>query len=278
MLEIILVKSSSMIHHPRTAKILKSLNKKYSTLGLGWNREGLEKKIIDDFSVDLNLFNFKAPFAKKSIVAYFPLFWIWVFVKLVTFRPKIVHATDLDSVIPCYLYKLIFRKKLVFDVVDRLAMSRISPKNKILYNFVSFLEELYSKHSDLLITPTQKLLKSFRRKPEHCYLILNCSENHKIDKTKQQNGVLTLCCAAPVTRGQGLEKITTAMQDLDGVELVFAGRVLDKEFLNQILKTPNVKYKGLLLPKDALSLKASSAVIISLYDLKVPIYKCGYSV
>jgi len=181
-------------------------------------------------------------------------------------------------VIPCYLYKLIFRKKLVFDVVDRLAMSRISPKNKFLYSFVNFLEEFYSKHSDVLITPTEKLLKSFRKKPEHCYLILNCSENHKIDKTKQQNGVLTLCCAAPITREQGLEKITSAMQGLKGIELVFAGRILDKEFLNEMLELPNVKYKGLLLPKDAISLEANSDVIISLYDLKVPIYNFGNSV
>jgi len=53
--EIILVQSSSIIFDPITTKILKSLNKKYSTLGLGWNREGLSKKITDNFIVGLNL-------------------------------------------------------------------------------------------------------------------------------------------------------------------------------------------------------------------------------
>ena len=156
MVEIILVQSSSIIYHARAVKILKSLNKKYSVLGLGWNREGLSKKTVNSFFVDLKLFNVKAPFSKKSLVAFFPLFWIWVFVKLIIYRPNIVHAFNLDTVIPSYLYKLLFRKKLVFDVVDRISMSRISPKNIILYLFVNMLEDFYSKRSDVLTSVTAK--------------------------------------------------------------------------------------------------------------------------
>ena len=278
MVNIVFVQSSSIIFHSRAVKILKSLKKDYSICGIGWNREGLEKKFVDDFFTDLDLFNMKAPFSNKSLVAYFPLFWIWIFVKLIQYNPKIIHAVNLDTVIPCYLYKIIFRKKLVFDVIDRISMSRISPKNVILYSLVNQLEEFYSKHSDILITVTPKLLKTFKRKPS-CYdLILNCSENYKNNKIKKQNGMLTLCCAAPVTRQQGLGKITSAIHDLERVELVFAGRVLDKEFLDYILKNPNVKYVGLLEPKDAIALQANSDVIISLYDLKIPNYHFAYSV
>ena len=277
-MEIILVQSSSIIFDPITTKILKSLNKKYSTLGLGWNREGLSKKITDNFIVGLNLFNLKAPYSRKLLVVYFPLFWLWVFLKLIVYRPKIVHAFDLETVIPCYLYKLIFRKKLVFYIFDRFSMSRISPKNVILYSFVNQLEEFYCKRSDVLISVTEKLLKTIKRKPKHTALILNCAEDYKIDNTKPQNRILTLCLAANITRTQGLEKITVAMRDLEGVELVCAGRILDKELLDQVLETPNVKYKGHLLPKDAIALEANSDVIISLYDLKVANYNVAYSV
>ena len=278
MVEIILVQSSSIIYHARAVKILKSLNKKYSVLGIGWNREGLSKKTVNSFFVDLKLFNVKAPFSKKSLVAFFPLFWIWVFVKLIIYRPNIVHAFNLDTVIPSYLYKLLFRKKLVFDVVDRISMSRISPKNVILYSFVNMLEEFYSKRSDVLTSVTAKLLKTFTKKPECCELIMNCSEDYKINTKGSSSGKLILSYAAPVTRTQGLQKISIAIQDLSGVELVCAGRILDNELLNQVLKTEKVTYKGLLLPEDAIALEANSDVIISLYDLSVPNYNVALSV
>ena len=247
-------------------------------MGLGWNREGVEKQVVKNFFVGLDLFNVNAHHSIKSLVTFFPIFWIWIFLKLIIYKPKIVHAFDLDTVIPSYLYKLIFRKKLVFDIIDRYSMSRISPKNVILYSFVNQLEEFYCKHSDVLISVSEKLLKTIKRKPEHWILIMNCAENYKIEKVKHQNSVLTLCCAAPVTRTQGLEQITTAISDLDGVELVFAGNIIDKEFLNQIMKTPNAKYKGYLLPDDAIALEARSDVIISLYDLNVPNYKVALPV
>ena len=56
MAEIILVQSSSIIYNTRDVKIIKSLNKKYSVLGLGWNREGLSKKTVNSFIIDLKLF------------------------------------------------------------------------------------------------------------------------------------------------------------------------------------------------------------------------------
>jgi hypothetical protein len=33
----------------------------------------------------------------------------------------VVHACDLDVILPCYVYKKLFRKKLVFDILDRYA-------------------------------------------------------------------------------------------------------------------------------------------------------------
>src|SRR5437899_788401 len=112
MLDIALIRSNSVVYDPRVGKIVRSLSKRYSVLVLGWNREGISPEIIGNYSVDLKLFPLKAPFGKSSLVFYLPFFWIWVFLKLVAFRPKIVHACDLDTILPSYIYKIIFNKKL----------------------------------------------------------------------------------------------------------------------------------------------------------------------
>ena len=72
------------------------------------------------------------------LVLFFPLFWSWVFINLIIYRPKVVHACDLDVILPCYVYKKIFRKKLVFDIFDRYAMVFIPPRYKTLIQFREF--------------------------------------------------------------------------------------------------------------------------------------------
>jgi len=62
--------------------------------------------------------------------------------------------------------------------------------------------------------------------------------------------------------------IASAIKDLSGVRLVLAGRIADKQLLDQLLKLPNVKYEGLLERKQSLKLEASSDAMIVLYDLQ----------
>ena len=271
MTDIVVVKSDLIIYNSRARKIIRSLGKRYSISVLGWNREGFSTKSTNDNIIDLQLFNIKAPYGKPSLVPFIPLFWMWVLIKLFSYRPAAVHACDFDSVLPCYIYKLIFRKKLVFDVFDRYAPSKIPPKFKTLYSLINFFEELFSKEADVLVNVTKKIEETFQKKPKHSAIIMNCSEDHIIDSAKSKDdGRLTLVYTGAIIRNRGLERTAAAIKDLNDVELIIAGRVIDKEFLNQILEIHNIKYKGLLCPDDALSLEAHSDAMVILYDLQKP--------
>jgi glycosyltransferase involved in cell wall biosynthesis len=273
--DIVIIRSNSIIYDSRVGKIIRSLKKRYFISVLGWNREGISIKTNCNYKVDL--FKLKAPFGKLSLVAYFPLFWIWIFIKLLVYRPKIVHACDLDTALPCYLYKAIFRKKMVFDVFDRYAMGYVPylpPKFRLksLYSLVNISEEFFSKKANVLVNVSEELLKTFRGRPKHCATIMNCPEEHiigRIDSREhKEEDVLTLVYTGPIVRNRGFQNIGAAIKDLNGVEFVIAGRVIDKTLLDQILKLSNVKYKGLLQYGDALALEASSDVMVILYDLK----------
>src|SRR6185436_5419427 len=124
MVDIILVRSNSIIFDPRVDKIVQSLSKKYSMLVLGWNRDGTSEKSLK-YNVDVKLFSLRTSYWSPTLVrmlvrlvGYMSLFWIWVFFMLLIYRPKVVHACDLDTVAPCYLFRILFRRKLVFDVFD----------------------------------------------------------------------------------------------------------------------------------------------------------------
>lgn len=233
------------------------------------------------YVVDLEQMNFKTPYGKPDaihfsyMIIYFMIFWSWVFLRLVRHKPKVVHACDLDVVLPCFLYKLIFRKKLVFDVFDRYAMTFIPATSKLLYSAINFLEEIFGMNADVLITISEKSLKSFRKRPKNSAVIMNYAtdiplgnENSQEQEVKQNN-VLRLVYTGGIKKGRSLENIAIAINNLENVELVIAGMIVDKELFDKIMEYPNIKYKGFLYPRDCLILEANSDVMIALYDLKV---------
>ena len=125
MVDIIFVRS--VIYDAVIVRVLRSLGKRYSAILLAWNREGISDDVKSEmlqktFQSDLRLrfifLELKGPHQRHLLrsyipmIIYLPLFWSWVFVKLVVYRPKIVHAFDLDTVLPCYIYKRLFQKKI----------------------------------------------------------------------------------------------------------------------------------------------------------------------
>ena len=109
--DIILVKTDPIMNQSsiRAEQIVRSLRKKYSVLALGWNRgEGTLSKLDNDTNL-LHVFDLSAPYGSTfRYLTILPMFWTWVFIKLCIHKPKIIHAFNLDKVLPCYIYKTLF--------------------------------------------------------------------------------------------------------------------------------------------------------------------------
>lgn len=160
---------------------------------------------------------------------------------------------------------------LVFDVFDRYAMAYIPPKFKRVYTSVNKIEEFFAKRADVLITVSLKLLETFKIEPRLAAIVMNCPEELNVDRQVTDDKVFTIVYTGAIVRNRGLEITAEAIRDLPDVELVIAGRVIDRELLDRILLLPNIKYKGLLSPNDALILESRSDAMIILYDLRDPI-------
>ena len=204
------------------------------------------------------------------LVVFFPLFWSWVFINLLRYRPKVVHACDLDVILPCYIYKKIFRKKLVFDIFDRYAMVFIPPRYKTLYSFVNSIEETMILKSDaVIVAGGEKILQTFKEQPKRIAVILNCPEDYhptQIANGSNVKGYITLVYTGGIRRGRGLESISHITNELNDVIFVLAGPIMDKDVFDKIRGIDNLKYEGVLQPADALGLEARSDAILALYD------------
>jgi glycosyltransferase involved in cell wall biosynthesis len=278
----------SVIFHlgGRSVKVIRSLSKRHYAISFGWNREGmdddtksemLQKTFHNNLHLEFRILNMKAPLARQMLrcytplIFYFPLFWTWVFINLVIFRPRIVHAFDLDTILPCYIYKKLFRKKLVFDIVDRYAMTFIPKKFYLLYSTVNWLEDAFSKRADVLMTLAENVLESFKKKPNKTAVILNCLEDYSSYKDITEHGILVLGYGGPIMKGRGLEYIAAALTNLSNVKLDVYGRVIDKELLDTINRLSNVEYKGLLpIDDDYYKGIVLTDAIIAIYTEETP--------
>lgn len=244
-------------------------------MALGWERQSKLESGKDD---NLQLFNLRAPygyerFGSLRLCAYFPIFWIWVFFKLCTHRPKIIHACDLATILPCFIYKVLFRSKLVFDVLDRYGMTYI-PKSrnlffKILYSIVNSMEEMFARNSDLLITVSDKMFLTFRKKPKNCITIMNCPENDLKSLSRLETNGFKILFTGAIRRGRGLETIRDIVLDVGDIQLVITGKIKDVNLQNDIEGIPSIKYHGFLERKMLLDLEVNCDVMIALYDLNL---------
>ena len=279
MTDVVLVKSDPIWNQSsiRAIQIIKSLSKKYSTVALGWNRQ-LKPLELTSENINLQLFNLKAPYGYDQygtlrLILYFPIFWIWVFIKLCVHRPKAIHACDLATILPCYIYKILFRRKLIFDILDRYGMTYI-PMNrnvlfKVFYSLVNSLEELFAKNSDVLIAVSDKIFLTFRKKPTNCVTIMNCPEDGLINKSELQTNVFKLLFTGAIRTGRGLETVSEIIMKMKDTELIVTGKIKDMKLHDKISGIPNIKYYGFLDRNKLLDLEASSDVMIALYDLNL---------
>jgi glycosyltransferase involved in cell wall biosynthesis len=285
--EVAVVRNNFVVNDTSLGRIIRSLSKKYSTAVFGWNREGrdsnniekLKREILDDNDSSkttlLKILKLRAPVNEASLVRYlplllfFPLFWIWVFTNLIIYRPEIVHSCDLDTVIPCYAYKKIFQKKIIFYVFDRYALTFIPKKFNLLFRAIHSIEEYYSSRSDVLVTVSEKVLDSFKKRPKRCSIILNSPEDYKngAELKRVAESTFKIVYGGHIMSGRGLENVCSAIKDLKNVELFIHGLVIDKKILDEIRSVPNVRYKGYLTScRQYYKSIMSADAMIAIYD------------
>lgn len=273
--DIAVIRSNPVTHDPRVRKVAQSLSKKYRVIVYAWDREGRYKSYETlDNMVHIKRLKVKAPYNRLSLLAFYPLFWIWVVCNLLILKPKIIHACDFDSLLPSYVFKVLFAGKLVFDSFDRYAMAFIPPKHRVIYPLVNTLEEILASKADALITVSTERLSTFgEHRPSYCEVIMNCPEDRSTMAkrvSRHHSEKVVLVYAGTLSRDRGLTLLKKAIEGLEGTRLFLAGRIVDNAVGNT-MHNSNIRYVGLLPHGDALELEASADIIPILYDPSVPI-------
>jgi glycosyltransferase involved in cell wall biosynthesis len=269
-----MVRAGSISADPRVTKMMHSLSKNYDVLVLGWDRELSDISAIVNKRLKVKQLRLKCSYEYSLVLLLLPVFWLWVLIHLFIYRPRIVHAVDLNTVVIGYVYRSIHNCLLIFDIADRTAMF-VPKRYSIINHLVDFLEESLSSKSDACTIVSRLLLNTFSRWQQKTYsIVMNCPEKMKRKYSFARTGgahEFNIVYSGLVWRRRGLQDVASAMEDMTDVRFRIAGRVMDSFLLETLLRKSFVQYLGLQPYHKSLELESDADVLIALYDPIEPI-------
>lgn len=242
---------------------------------LAWDREGGHFANHVFGNKTIVRFGLRIDYQRLSVVFYYPVFWLWVLRQLIKFHPKIVHACDLDTILPALFYRCFVRNaRVIFDVFDNFGLL-IEQRSGLLGAIVKTIELLVASKPDALVTVTEKRLLFFKgTKPKRIKIIANFPPDLKMNSKaihKDNATLLKIVYAGTLSSDRGLIELAEAAESIDNIEVILAGRVVDFKLIHNLRNYSHVRYVGELNFDESLKLQANADIIPVLYDPSVPI-------
>jgi len=266
---------------PTPNKVAKTLSENgYDVKLLLWDRQNTIKGETGD-GYTICKFGFKAPYDKLSVVFYLPIWWIYEFFFLLKDKCNVIHACDLDTLIPAILAKLIKRVPLCYTIGDfyanNLPDGRFQLVRKLVRSLVAGVEKLGIGFTEVLFLVDESRYEEVRgARINKLAYIYNSPPDYfdanQAKKLRNASAELTVFYAGVINRSRGLQFMARAMQDLEGVRLILAGAVHNEAFLNNsVLTSSKIQYLGWLPSYENVIKETLEAdILFRLSDPRIP--------
>jgi len=222
-----------------------------------------------------------APFGKglKNIINLIQ-FNIWIYNQLRKLRNEyeIIHACDLDVVLPSYLISKLHNKKIVYDIFDFYAHTHAMPL--FLKNMVELLEyKIISLVDSVIVCNEVRVNQVKKARPKSCIVIHNTPDmnismlpSKMIQEDKDIFRIAYTGTLAP--EGRLLLEISQQAPKHKKIEMHIAGLgPLAKYFIEMAQQNDNIFFYGLMSIEQALQLESECNLLFATYDPSIAINK-----
>ena len=276
-MKIIIVRSRAI--DPAVNKVAKALaDNGYDVKLLLWDRMGNKQtENIDGYTVCR--FGFKAPHDKLTVLFYFPIWWLYELFFLLKEDSTIVHACDLDTLLPAIFVKLIKRVKLCYTIYDfyanNLPEGQLQIIRKCVRILVASVEKIGIRFTDVLFLVDESRYEEVKgSKIKELVYIYNSPPDYlnlkDMQKLRDKNEII-IFYSGLITKSRGLEYIIESIKDIDGAKLIMGGVGDDRELFKMIDECKKVSYLGWIPSYDEVIKKSSeSDILFRFSDPKIP--------
>jgi len=271
-INVVFSRSNSIDPDPRVEKAARYLQDEgYRCVVLGWHRL-LSEKCRENRHLNIKRLLFPGRFG-GGITNFAGLFVfnLWLFFNFLMIRPKIIHAFDLDTVLPALASQVLLKNKIVYDIADWYADSR---KVGFIKPFVAKLERWVCSKVDVVILPHEDRLRQIGIQPRKFIVMYNVPEDVAGIEDSCNDGNLAFepnyVYVGVLQPDRGIDQIISAAHVV-GAKLTIAGFGLLADLcVSENKKGGLMKYYGRISYKEALALQRGATAIMALYDPTVP--------
>ena len=269
------IRSKPIVNGPTYDRIPALLSQRgYNVIYLGWDRQKKYPKI--EYNGLYKIIRFQ--YIVKNIISKFwgfIKFWIWSYILFLKYQPEVVHVCDTVVIPPALIYKLLFRKKVIFQMYDFLT-AELNFKSVKIRNIVAKVEEFLISLSDVVIC-VSKAQKDYQLPNINNKTIIipnSPTDFYKdydfINKLSNDNkSELSIFYGGYIHKSRGLDFLCEAVCSKKFVNLKIAG---DGPFYgnlkNKFKNCGNIKFYGEISHKKLLLLASQSDVLYACYFLK----------
>lgn len=273
-MKVILIRSRAI--DPAVNKVAKSLSQNgYDVKLLVWDREsGIGVKNDDGYTICR--FGFKAPHDKFTVLFYLPIWWLYEFFFLLRDDSEVIHACDLDTLIPAIIVKLVKKVKLCYTIYDFYADNLPKQIPSIVKNLVVSVEKFGIRFANILFLVDESRYGQVKgARINNLVYIYNSPPDYFYAKQKQSVSAgreTVIFYAGIIHKSRGLKSMIRVVEDIDNVRLIIAGTGPDKDLLGN--QPPDIKkkmqYIGWIPYEDVIRKTLEANILFAFYDPVVP--------
>lgn len=182
---------------------------------------------------------------------------------------KSIHACDFDTILPAMIMKLLFCKKVIYDIFDWYVDSREMGWAK---HLVLLLERFYLKNVDVTIICEEERAKQLCCTPRKLWVLPNIPNIHYAKSLKSKpSDFLRLSYVGVFSAHRGLDKIISFLEMYPNYHLDIAGfGELEPMIKSAAERCRNIHYWGSVDYDKGLSIMENSDIILAIYETSIP--------
>ena len=223
----------------------------------------------------------KVSYGVKS-VPFWPIWWLFAVLKLVSFEWSIAYAIDLPSIVPVLFAGRLKRRPVIYEIENSLIDQVIVPE--VIRSVLLTVEKILASVYDAIVLVDELQIQELNFSTSSKIVSIYDSAIDvfkKYDMQTYQNKVFTLFYAGMLYEGKklNLDKLITAIRGVEGVRVVFAGYGdLVEQIERWSREMPNkVEFIGKIPYEEVLQRSLRCDLLFVLRDPLPPVnrYICG---
>ncbi|MGL5208085.1 hypothetical protein [Cetobacterium sp.] len=263
---IVLLRSNEINPDPRVQKYIDFYEEnKINYNIIAWERSGkeLSKKNIEYIKI-------KSMYGGRNKNIKNIIFWNWELLKKLYLKKneiQVIHACDFDTILPAILMKIIFKKKIIYDIFDWYVDSR-GIYNSRVGKIIEKIEQLVAIYSDYLIICDIERKNQIKISHNNLYVFQNVPSLN-MSKCKERTyteNILRISYVGILGENRGLLELVEVVKNNKMLSLEIAGfGDLKDEILREIKDIKNIKFYGKVKYDKGLEIMSNSDLIYGMY-------------